>query len=246
MKDQRRETGLVDMMTAMNDFLDKLWSMEFGAALLGALAGGAFTILGSWLQARSANRATALAQAQANAQRAFDTLTELKVYMEAQTFVGRGTHGTRTEWNRQRKTLITTANSSIMLLPDAYTETRGPALMLLQMIKEWYGDPEWREYEAETNLLLSEALNFLGLFVRGSAVPEKREMTEVIAETLGQYRRKWMTAELEDLAREAENSGLDEEDQERANQLRHALGILPQQGPDPDAATGPAQAPGTQ
>lgn len=234
------------MMTAMNDLLDKLWSMEFGAALLGALAGGAFTILGSWLQARSANRATVLAQAQANAQRAFDTLTELKVYMEAQTFVGRGTHGTRTEWNRQRKTLIATANSSIMLLPDAYMETRGPALTLLRMIKEWYGDPEWREYEVETNLLLSEALNFLGLFVRGSAVPEKREMTEVIAETLGQHRRHWMIAELEDLAREAENSGLDEEDQERANQLRHALGLLPQQGPDPDAATSPAQAPGTQ
>ncbi|MFD4413489.1 hypothetical protein [Streptomyces sp. NPDC058476] len=234
------------MMIGMNEFLDKLWSMEFGAALLGALAGGAFTILGSWFQARSANRATALAQAQANAQRAFDTLTELRVYLEAQTFLGRGTHETRAEWNRQRKTLIATANSSIMLLPDVYKETRGPALMLLRMIKEWRGDPEWREYEAETNLLLSEALKFLGLFVRGSAVPEKREMTEVIAETIGQYRRQWMTAELEDLARDAERSGLDEEDQARADQLRHALALLPQQSPNPDAAASPAQAPGAQ
>lgn len=234
------------MMIGMHEFLSKLWSMEFGAALLGALAGGAFTILGSWLQARSSDKATALAQARANAQRAFDTLTQLRVQLEAQTFVGRGTHETRAAWNRERKTLIATANSAIMLLPDAYKETRGQALMLLRVIKEWYGDPEWREYEVETNLLLSEALKFLGLFVRGSKVPEKRDMAPAIAEAIEHYRREWMTAELAALARQADYGGLDDEDQERAHELQQALGILPPQGAAPDATTGPARMPETE
>ncbi|WP_328835913.1 hypothetical protein [Streptomyces europaeiscabiei] len=51
----------------MNELLDKLWSMEFGIAMLGALVGGGFTILGSAWQTWSANKATAVAQAQANA-----------------------------------------------------------------------------------------------------------------------------------------------------------------------------------
>ncbi|MDQ1042127.1 hypothetical protein QFZ76_000363 [Streptomyces sp. V4I2] len=231
------------MMTAMHDFLGKLWSMEFGAALLGALAGGFFTILGSWWQSRYSDKAAALAQAKANAQRAFDTLTQLRAHLEAQTFLGRGTAETRAAWNRERKTLIATANSAIMLLPDAYKETRGQALMLLRMIKEWYGTPEWREYEVETDVLLSEALKFLGLFVRGSKVPEKRDITGVIAEAIHHYRRVWMTAELEDLARQAEESGLDEEDQERAHQLQQALGILPSEGSNPDTTTDPVQTP---
>ncbi|WP_370166780.1 hypothetical protein [Streptomyces albogriseolus] len=72
----------------MEEFLDELWSMEFGIALLGALVGGGFTILGSAWQTRSANKAAALAQAKANAQRAFDTLTQLKACLEVQTFRG--------------------------------------------------------------------------------------------------------------------------------------------------------------
>ncbi|WP_327342276.1 hypothetical protein [Streptomyces europaeiscabiei] len=51
----------------MNEFLDKLWSMEFGIAMLGALVGGGSTILGSAWQTWSANNATAVAQPQTNA-----------------------------------------------------------------------------------------------------------------------------------------------------------------------------------
>ncbi|GAA3112527.1 hypothetical protein ACFQ0X_43290 [Streptomyces rectiviolaceus] len=196
----------------------------FGAALLGALAGGAFTILGSWLQARSSNIAAALAQAQANAQRGFDTLTQLKVHLEAQTFQGTGSEESRAAWNRERETLTTTANSTIMLLPDKYKETRDRVLMLLRMIKRWEGLPAWPEYKVATSLLLSEALKFLGLFVRGSDVPEKRDMTEVIARDIEHYRRQEAHRELESLERDAEHSGLDEEDMQRARDLREFLG----------------------
>lgn len=74
--------------------------------------------------------------------------------------------------------------------------------------------------------------------VRGDAwhlkkVPKKRDMTGVITEAIQHYRRVWMTTALEDLARQAEESGLDEEDQERAHQLQQALGILPPGGFEP-------------
>ncbi|WAU78517.1 hypothetical protein O1Q96_01435 (plasmid) [Streptomyces sp. Qhu-G9] len=209
----------------MNEFLDKLWSMEFGIALLGALVGGGFTLLGSWFQTKSANKATALAQAQANAQRGFDTLTQLKVHLEAQTFQGMGTAETRDAWNRERQTLITTTHSAVMLLPDAYKETRDPVLVLLPMMKEWYGLPPWPEYTVETSVVLAEALKFLGTFVRGSDVPERQALNPVIAKELNQYRRQQAQHELESLERDAERSGLDEEDMQRARDLREFLGL---------------------
>ncbi|MFJ6861472.1 hypothetical protein [Streptomyces werraensis] len=221
----------------MDEFWDKVISVEFGAALLGALAGGAFTILGSWLQSRSSNKAAALAQAKANAQRGFDTLSQLKVHLETQSFVGIGTGETRAAWNRERETLITTANSAIMLLPEEYKETRGQVLMLLRMIKRWEGLPAWPEYKLETSLLLSEALKFLGLFVRGSNVPEKRDMTEVIAREIEHHRRQEAHRELEDLNREGEERELDAEGRERAAYLEQSLGLS--QAPEtPEAGSG--------
>ncbi|MGY1502993.1 hypothetical protein ACW4TU_41565 [Streptomyces sp. QTS52] len=209
----------------MNDFWDKVISMEFGAALLGALAGGAFTILGSWLQARSSNKAAALTQAKANAQRGFDFLTQLKVHLEAQTFQGIGSGESRATWNRECETLTTTANSAVMLLPDEYKETRNQVLMLLRTIKRWEGLPPWPEYKLGTSLLLSEALKFLGLFVRGSDVPEKRDMTEVITRDIEHYRRQEAHRELEALNNEGEyGTGLSEESMQRARELEEYLG----------------------
>jgi hypothetical protein len=215
------------MMIGMDEFLGKLWSMEFGAALLGAVAGGAFSILGAWWQSRSANKATALTQAQANAQRAFDTLTELRAHLEAQTFQGIGTGDTRAAWNRELRAQIARANSAIMLLPEKHKETRGRALTLLRMIENWEGLPPWPEYKLRTGLLLSEALKYLGLFVRGSDVPEKRDMTQIIAREIEHYQRQQAHRELESLERDAEHSGLDEEDMQRARDLREFLGLPP-------------------
>ncbi|WP_344522217.1 hypothetical protein [Streptomyces rectiviolaceus] len=151
-------------------------------------------------------------------------MTQLKVHLEAQTFQGTGSEESRAAWNRERETLTTTANSTIMLLPDKYKETRDRVLMLLRMIKRWEGLPAWPEYKVATSLLLSEALKFLGLFVRGSDVPEKRDMTEVIARDIEHYRRQEAHRELESLERDAEHSGLDEEDMQRARDLREFLG----------------------
>ncbi|GGR24070.1 hypothetical protein [Streptomyces aurantiogriseus] len=217
----------------MNEFLDKLWSMEFGIALLGALVGGGFTILGSWLQTRSSNRAAELVQAKANAQRGFDALTQLKVHLEIQTFQGMGTKETRAAWNREREMLVTTANSAVMLLPDEHKDTRFRVTWLLSQIKPWYGLPPWPEYKLETSLLLSEALKILGLFVRGSDAPERRNMAEVIEREIERDKCERARRELDSLLAEDEAHGLDQEDYERINELQMFLG---QSGPSEAAA----------
>jgi hypothetical protein len=223
------------MMTCMHEFLGKLWSMEFGTALMGALAGGAFAILGSWFQSKSSNKAATLAQAQANAKRAFDTLDQLRTLMESQTMQGRGTGESRAAWNRERRAMVGSARSAIMLLPDRYKETRSRSATLLSMLKEWQGLSPWPEYKVETRPLLSETLKYLGHFVRGSKVPEQRDMDEVIAKEVEQYQHAQMRQELEMLNRDAELHGLDEEDMERARKLSEALGI-----PHPPAPPGVA------
>ncbi|WP_406516756.1 hypothetical protein [Streptomyces sp. NBC_00134] len=217
--------GPVGMMTTMHDFLDKVISVEFGSALLGAVAGGAFSILGAWWQSSVSNKAAARAQAEANAQRGFDSLNRLKAHLEAQTFQGIGTGDTRAVWNRELRGMISEAEGPIMLLPDAHKETRSQALMLLHMIKNWNGLPAWQEYQIEVRLLLSEAIKFLGLFVRGSEVPEKRDMTEIVNREIDFHRRQKAHEELEQLTRDGNHGGLDEEDMQRAREIREYLDI---------------------
>ncbi|QFQ95554.1 hypothetical protein F9278_04415 [Streptomyces phaeolivaceus] len=218
----------------MNEFLDKLWSMEFGAALIGAVAGGAFSILGAWWQSSVSNKAAALAQAQANAQRGFDALKRLEGHLEAQTFEGMGTGSTRATWNRELRGMIKEAEGPIMLLPDTHKDTRSHALTLLNEIKIWYGLPAWPEYRIEVGLLVAEAVKVLGLFVRGSKTPAKRDMTEVIRQTIDFNKRQDARKELEALNHEAVQSGLSEDGMERARELRDLLGIPHPVSPSPD------------
>ncbi|MFF4661382.1 hypothetical protein [Streptomyces sp. NPDC001381] len=224
----------------MNEFLDKLWSMEFGIALLGALVGGGFTILGSWLQSRSSNKAAQLIQAKANAQRTFDALTQLKAHLEIQTFQGMGSKETRAAWNREREMLVTTANSTLMLLPDEHKDTRIRVGKLLQQIKTWYGLPAWPEYKLETGLLVSEALKVLGFFVRGSDSPERRNMAEVIKREIERDKRERAQRELESLEAEEEHHGLDQEDSERLNELYRFLEETKPSEEAAGGATGPS------
>lgn len=223
------------MMTGMNEILDALWSTEFGAALLGALAGGGFTMLGSYWQTKSGNQAASLALARANAQRAFDTVTQLRVSMAAQAIEGIGTRSSRATWNRERQAFVATASSAVLLLPDEHKETRTQSLKLLRMVGEWHGTPVWDEYTHATFLILNETLKFLGTFVRGSAVPEARDMLEVIRQELETFNQAKMEQELERLNWAAAHNELDENDMERAEELREQLG-LPHPTPSADDA----------
>lgn len=219
--------GPVGMMTGMNDILDALWSMEFGAALMGALAGGGFTMLGSWFQTKSSNKAANLAMAKAHAQRAFDAITQLKLVLESSTITGLGTHRSRDEWNRALRTHLTTARGAIMLLPDEYKETRLPSLMILRMTREYQGRPVWIDYQVETDLLLSEARKYLGSLIRGSEVPKGRDMKEVVEqEVMIQQQARW-TEELEHLQLAGEMGQTDAEDAEREDELRGLLQLSP-------------------
>jgi hypothetical protein len=104
------------------------------------------------------------------------------------------------------------------------------------MIKTWHGLPAWPEYKLETGLVLSEALKFLGLFVRGSKVPETRGMAEVIDKAIDLYRRQEAQRELTQLNEEGERSGLDPEDIERARKLEEFLGLPHSPEPADDTA----------
>lgn len=223
----------------MSEFWDKIISMEFGTALLGALVGGGFTLLGSWWQSRSADKATALAQAKANAQRALDALTRLRAHMDIQSQEGMGSREQRDAWNREREMLIASAQSSVMLLPDAYEDTRTPVTNTLGEIKNWYGLPIWIEYQMEVRLLLDEAINFLGLFFRGSKAPQPRNMNAIITKAIEDHRREMALSELTALNNEGAHRGLDPEDEERARELRDFLGLPhpPEPTTDDDSAS---------
>ncbi|WP_328450002.1 hypothetical protein OG780_19730 [Streptomyces sp. NBC_00386] len=209
----------------MNEFFDKVWSMEFGAALLGAVAGGAFSILGAWWQTSVSNKATARVQAQGHALRGFEAITTLRAHLEAQTFQGRGTAETRSAWNRELRTQLTTAKSAIMLLPDQYEKTRTPAMTALNMITNFNGLFGWAEYKVATRLLLTESIKHLGLLVRGSEAPEARDMDAVLTQAIDAHSRERAQKALDSLNAAAEHGELDEADKEEARKIREYLGI---------------------
>ncbi|MFE4918991.1 hypothetical protein [Streptomyces sp. NPDC056661] len=217
--------------------MGELWNAitsDFGTGLLGALVGGGFTILGSAWQTRSTNKAAALAQAKANAQRGLDAITQLKVRLENQTFQGMGTPVSLAAWNRERGMLVTTANSAVMLLPDAHKDTRMYVLMLLAKIEAWRGLRPWPEYKLETGLLLSEAIKFLALYVRGSDVPERQNMNAVISRKVEQHRLQEARSELNDLLAEEEDRGPNATDVQRIHELLEFLGELHPSEPTAD------------
>ncbi|MFG3488519.1 hypothetical protein [Streptomyces sp. NPDC047972] len=209
----------------MNEILDMLWSKEFGIALLGALVGGGFTMLGSWWQTRSSNKAAMRVQAQGHALRGSDAITQLRVHLEAQTFQGRGSTETRAAWNRERRGLLVTARGAIMLLPDEFEGTRNPALDALGKVESFSGYSAWAEYRLATGLLLSEALKHLGMFLRGSEAVEARDMDLVLAAAIDAHKRQLAQKELDSLNERVEYMDLTDEEREEARELRDFLGL---------------------
>ncbi|MFF5362961.1 hypothetical protein ACFY4I_26810 [Streptomyces scabiei] len=103
----------------MNEFLDKLWSMDFGIALLGALVGGAASIGGAWMQSHFANKASRETLAKGSATAAYDALGTIKELMAGKSFDGAGTTEARADWNRERNALVMRAMGAADLLPSA-------------------------------------------------------------------------------------------------------------------------------
>ncbi|MEV6436306.1 hypothetical protein [Streptomyces anulatus] len=209
----------------MNELWDKLWSVEFGIALLGAVVGGVFTMLGSWWQSKASNKAAARVQAQGHALRGFEAISALRVRLEEQSFQGRGTTQTRDIWNRELMAQLALAKGAVALLPDQHEETRDAAMTSLQMITRFTGIFGWNEYKIATNTLLTEALRHLGRFVRGSKPREARDMDAVLTTAIDDHNREWARKELDALNAEAEHSELDDDAKEEARKIREYLGI---------------------
>ncbi|MFC8257535.1 hypothetical protein ACWEAF_32255 [Streptomyces sp. NPDC005071] len=90
-----------------------------------------------------------------------------------------------------------------------------------------------------TDVVLAETIRTLGTFVRGSAVPEPRDVEEIIRQELATFKQTQMEQELETLNWAAAHNELDADDVERAHELRETLGIP---HPSPPVVTDDADA----
>ncbi|MFI6606866.1 hypothetical protein [Streptomyces sp. NPDC050507] len=222
-------------------FFSDLWdNTELVSGFIGAVVGGGFTMFGSWFQTKSSNKAADLALARANAQRAFDTVTQFKIAMTSQQIKGIGTESSRDAWNREQQTLVTVTSSAVALLPNEHKATRSRGLELLGMLREWHGTPVWNEYTLATDVILAETLTCLGTFVRGSDVPEPRDVRMLIRQKLAAFKRTEAEQELARLEWTAEQNGLGEDDMARAERLREELGLPHPTPPADDAQNAPS------
>ncbi|MEU3948175.1 hypothetical protein [Streptomyces sp. NPDC029526] len=218
----------------MNDFLDKLWSMEFGAALAGAFVGGIASIAGAWMQSRFSNKASRETLAKASATTAYEALGTIKEMMAGKSFQGAGTPEARAEWNRERSVLVIRAMGAANLLPKSQEQRRTQARKAMSLIKDWDGLMLWSDHAAVTHLLVSEARKQLGTFVRDEKAPPVRNMEAVTQEELKRLRRERLIDRLKDLEREGAERGLDDpEDIEEANQIKAELGVQHSRELDP-------------
>ncbi|MEU5709933.1 hypothetical protein [Streptomyces flaveolus] len=198
------------MMIGMHEFLDKLWSMDFGIALLGAVVGGAASIAGAWLQSHFANKASRETLAKGSATTAYEALGTIRELMAGKSFVGTGTPEARAEWNRERTVLVLRAMGATNLLPKTQERRRTQARKAMSLMKDWDGLTRWSDHAAVTRLLISEARKQLGTFIQDEKEPPVRDMEAVVRQELERLHRERLINRLQSLERQGEENGLDD------------------------------------
>ncbi|WP_328683158.1 hypothetical protein [Streptomyces sp. NBC_00343] len=210
----------------MHDFWDKVWSMQFGAALAGAVAGGAASIAGAWIQSFFSNRTSQETLAKGSATTAYEALGTIRELMAGKSFIGAGTSEARIEWNRERTVLVLRAMAAANLLPKSQDQRRTQARKAMKLIQDWDGLTRWSDHEAATQILISEAMEQLGTFVQGEEAPPVRDVEAVVRQELERRRRERLISRLKELEQEGERDGLeDADDVEEANRIKAELGV---------------------
>ncbi|MFC7903344.1 hypothetical protein ACFUV1_24750 [Streptomyces griseoincarnatus] len=212
--------------------MGELWNAitsDFGTGLIGALVGGGFTLLGTWLQSRSGDAAAHLAQTRATAQRGVEAATTLAITIQRQTYREHGTFEDREGWGRELMAHQSNLTALLGLLPDDQRDTRDRVLDLLDGVQYWDGREVWEEYRIRTTSYLGEMAAWLVALARGSEPPERRDMTRVVAKRILDHRQGGLEDEREALVMRAEMYELDEEEHERVREIDAALEAIEQE-----------------
>ncbi|CAL9441141.1 hypothetical protein SUDANB146_04269 [Streptomyces sp. enrichment culture] len=216
------------MMIGVGELWNAITS-DFGTGLIGALVGGGFTLLGTWLQSRSGDAAAHLAQTRATAQRGVEAATTLAITIQRQTYREHGTFEDREGWGRELMAHQSNLTALLGLLPDDQRDTRDRVLDLLDGVQYWDGREVWEEYRIRTTSFLGEMAAWLVALARGSEPPERRDMTQVVAEQILDHRLGGLEDEREALVKRAEMYELDAEEHERLREIDAALEAIEQE-----------------
>ncbi|MFI1409397.1 hypothetical protein ACH4Y0_05625 [Streptomyces sp. NPDC020707] len=196
---------------------------DFWIALIGALVGGSFTLLGTWLQGKSGDKAAHVAQTRATAQRGVEAATTLAITIQRQTYRDHGTFEDREGWGRELMAHQSNLTALLGLLPDDQRATREQVFVLLDGVQNWDGREVWAEYRIRTTLILGEMAVWLVSLARGSETPEPKDMTPIIEDRILNHRQAELEHERETLLMQAEMYELDESDRERVGEIDVAL-----------------------
>ncbi len=207
------------MMTAMN---------EFWIALMGALFGGGFTLLGTWLTSKSGDKAAHVAQTRATAQRGVEAATTLAITIQRQTYRDHGTFEDREGWGRELMAHQSNLTALLGLLPDDQRAIRDQVFALLDGVQNWDGQEVWAEYRIRTTIVLGEMAVWLVTLARGSETPEPKELEPIIEERILDHRQAELEHERETLIMNAELYELDPQDHERVGEIDAALEAIQQ------------------
>jgi len=198
------------MMTGMNEFL---------IALMGALVGGGFTLLGTRLQGRSGDKAAHLAHTRDVAQRAVEAVTTVAITIQRQTYQRHGTFEDREGWGRELMAHQSNLTALLALLPDDQREARRRVFDLLEGVGHWDGTEVWEHYRIRTTLHLGEMANLLAALARGSELPDYQDIGLVADERILNYRQAELEDERETLVIRAEQYELDQEEHARVTEI---------------------------
>ncbi|WP_208885029.1 hypothetical protein [Streptomyces sp. PBH53] len=212
--------------------MGELWNAitsDFGTGLIGALIGGGFTLLGTWLQSRKGDAAAHLAQTRATAQRGVEAATTLAITIQRQTYREHGTFEDREGWGRELMAHQSNLTALLGLLPDDQRETRERVLDLLNGVQHWDGREVWEEYRIRTTIFLGEMAAWLVALARGSEPPEHQDMNRIAAERILDHRQGSLEDERESLVIRAEMYELGQEEHERVREIDAALEAIRQE-----------------
>ncbi|MET8175085.1 hypothetical protein [Streptomyces clavifer] len=206
----------------MSNWIDLLTS-NFASGLIGAGIGGAGSILGARMQAKSSDKIARDTAARAAALEGYLILGDLEAALLGKTTVSGPDMAT---WNAEQRVLLSRARKRANVLPTSEEARRTRCREAIALIQPFTGYVTWDDHVFLTRMALQDAQEAMGTYSSG------RPPTPVVADLEAQIgmertkrRRLKLARRLHEIEEEAEYHELDDHRHSEADVIKAELGV---------------------
>lgn len=206
----------------MSNWIDLLTS-NFASGLIGAGIGGAASILGARMQAKSSDKIARDTAARAAALEGYLILGDLEAALLGKTTVSGADMAT---WNAEQRVLLSRARKRANVLPMSEEARRTRCREAIALIQPFTGYVTWDDYVFLTRMALQDAQEAMGTYSSGRPpTPVVADLEARIGMERTKRRRLKLARRLHEIEEETEYHELDDHRHSEADVIKAELGV---------------------